>query len=132
MTQKVMQSVCSSIGTKGGGQFSSTASRRSRFSSTRQTGGPQASRRVYPFSSTAGIHIVHRKKKITISRRPGIGVAKSYLVSLNNATLFSPLSTKMFSQSLSINMLFTFFSNQSSSITVFLTDPSSYLSFSLP
>jgi hypothetical protein len=41
--------------------------------------------------------------------------------------LFPPLSTNTFNQSGSINVLFTFFFSQSNSITMFLTDPCSYL-----
>jgi hypothetical protein len=38
----------------------------------------------------------------------GYAAAKSYWISSINVTLFSPLSTNMFSQSGVINMLFTF------------------------
>ena len=67
---------------------------------------------------------LHQQKQ----RYRGVQVcdAKLYLVSLNDVTLFSPLSINMFSQSGSINMLFTFFFNQTSSITMLLTDPCSY------
>jgi hypothetical protein len=51
------------------------------------------------------------------NKNSSYAAAKSYFVSLKDVTLFSPLSTNMFSQS--------------SSITVFLTDPCSYLLRSL-
>ena len=47
------------------------------------------------------------------------GAPKTYLVSLNEVTLFSSLFIKMFGQSGLINMLFTFFFSQSTSITMF-------------
>lgn len=67
---------------------------------------------------------IKKKKQFRVSRYEA---AKLYLVSMNNVTLFSSLSTNMFSLSGSINMLFTFFFSQSSWITMFPNDPYSYL-----
>ena len=56
---------------------------------TRYTGSSQDSRRVYPFSSTAIIHV-----RIPVNKNntevPRYASAKSYLASLNYVTLFSP------------------------------------------
>lgn len=50
---------------------------------------------------------------------------KYIIVFLNNITMFSPLSAKMFSQSRSIKTLFTLFFSQLISSSVFLADPCS-------
>jgi hypothetical protein len=58
----------------------------------RKTGSCQVSQRVYPFSSTAIIHVsipVDETNNTKVSR---YAVAKSYFVSLNNVTfVFNPI-----------------------------------------
>ena len=82
---------------------------------------------MYPFLSTSIIHVRIPVNKSNHTEMPRYTAAKSHLVSLNGVTYFSPISTNIFSQLSSINMLFTFFFGQSISITMFLNDPCSYL-----
>ena len=95
------------------------------FSSTRKTGSSQASRRQYVFLSTAIVHVGNSVKKHQCLL-PRYAAAKSYFFRWNDVIPFPPLSTNMYSQSVSINMLFTFFISQSCPITMFLTDSCSY------
>jgi hypothetical protein len=82
------------------------------------------------------IHVCITVNKNNNTERPGkltkYGcAAQPYLVSFNDVTLFSPLSTNTFSQSSSINGLFSFFFSQSSLIITFLIPALAFRAHSL-